>query len=610
MRKHRWSPTLRGVAWMAKCLAISLVLAGTAGLSFADIQLNVSQIPPSPGTLKRMKLSRAAAPTAFVQSVLANSAPTARLQSLAQSSFAQTHGITAATSIQAAIEKDHVIATVDTSTGHVDVFPSLDSLTPLAAVTDGKTIPGLPQAVLDQASAAAANVLRQGVFPADVTRPVLDKPLTLVTAQYNQGATKGSPATMNGAKSGPLLAAFPVRRQVGNLPVFGIGSRGSISVGANGKVNGLSMHFKSASENDTVTETRSQAQIADVIRGQLADLSAKGNVVVQDVQVGYYDGDANFLQPVYMFRAKVTVTPQAGGTKLSDDDYVIGYVPIGNVLEAIPTVNDPLVRPPNVPQGAPKNLPVSQLYPTEPPTQIAAAAKDIPPGDPTVGRYVVRNDYVGWVNSANGFWDGLQWSGYGGYFTNSQYYWAYQFEFYGSKNYYINAVHVAEVEAHGDWWLWTTYQNWGDVVYVDNIPYPGLGSSAGGVCAYFIIHSCEVVPSAADTGAWADKWWHIFQGLHSVLGYRTVMMIDDGVMWPFGVHMGWGWSLVSAWLNDVISSPAYWCWFGNCPGEVMHGVWKPYGRPSTISVCGHENDSVYYTAGVGPAGCLQNYWFY
>jgi len=54
----------------------------------------------------------------------------------------------------------------------------------------------------------------------------------------------------------------------------------------------------------------------------------------------------------------------------------------------------------------------------------------------------------------------------------------------------------------------------------------------------------------------------------------------------------------------------YYCWFGICPGQVMHGVWKPYGRPSTISVCGHEGDSVYYTAGVGPAGCLTNYWYY
>ena len=91
-----------------------------------------------------------------------------------------------------------------------------------------------------------------------------------------------------------------------------------------------------------------------------------------------------------------------------------------------------------------------------------------------------------------------------------------------------------------------------------------------------------------------------------MLGYRTIMYIDDGAMYPFGQHMAWGYALVNSWLSDVASSSYYW----GSPGQVMHGTWKPYGRPSTISVCGHEGDSVYYTAGVGPAGCLQNYWYW
>ncbi|HKC23460.1 MAG TPA: DUF6345 domain-containing protein, partial [Thermoanaerobaculia bacterium] len=226
--------------------------------------------------------------------------------------------------------------------------------------------------------------------------------------------------------------------------------------------------------------------------------------------------------------------------------------------------------------------------------------------DPTVGRYVVRNDYSGWVNSANGFWNGLQASGYGGYFTNSQYYWAYPYEFTSSKNSYVNAVNVAEIEVHGDWWLYTTYQNWGDVVSLDNIPSPGLGAAAGGKCAYWVIHSCEVVPSVPDVATWPAKWWHIFGGLHSVLGYRTIMYIDDGATYPFGIHMGWGCNLTSSWLQDVAASSLYW----GSPGQVMHGTWKPYGRPATISVCGHEADSVYNLAALPAAGCLTNYWYY
>jgi hypothetical protein len=612
MRNHRWCPTGRGVTWAAKFLAVSLVLAGAGSLFAGTITIDTAKIPPSPGTMKRLKNSRANAPTSFVQEVLATSHPNSKLEGLAQSNFAKKHGITAAKNVQAAIDNDHVVASIDPASGHADVMPDLTNLAPMAKGNDPKSPPPIPQAAADQAQTAAQNLLRRGLFPSDATHASLGKGLTLNASQYTAG-TAGAPPAFVADKSGPIMTSFPVHRLVGNVPVVGQGSRGVIHVGANGKVHGFSRHWQNASDNDTVTDGRTPGEIADLIKQQLAPLAAKGDVVVQDVSLAYYDGDKGFIQPVYQFHAKVTFTPMPGGTKQTDDDYVAGYIPFGTdkpALESIPSLTDKPGNNPNVPQGAPTNLPLSQLMPIEPPAQTAALMqKEAPPGDPSVGRYVVRNDDWGWVDSANRFYNGLQDSGYGGWFSFPQYYWAYQYEFQGSKNYYINSVNVAEVEAHGDWWIWTTYQNWGDVVTVDSIPYPGLGSSAGGVAAYFIIHSCEVVPSAADTGAFLDHWWHVFGGLHTVFGYRTIMYIHDGIMYPFGVHMGWGWNLVSAWLNDVVSSSMYYCWFGFCPGDTMHGTWKPYGRPSTISVCGHENDSVYYTAGVGPAGCLWNYWY-
>ncbi len=614
MRKPRSLPTLDG-AWTAKCAVISLLLAGVAGWSFAgEIKISADQIPKASGPLQRLKLSRSDPKLDFAGKVLGNAAPGAKFEPLGQSKFAQDHKLQGVgPNIQGAVDNDRLVGVVDTTKGHVDVFPSLEKHAPQAA-SDGKTIPPLPKAAADAAEKAAADVLAQGVFGTDATKPALQKMLTLNTAQFNKPSGAGA-ATMNPAKSGPLLASFPVRRMVGNLPVLGgEGSRGVITVGAGGKIHGFSKHWQTAGSFDQVTETRTQGQIADLIKEQLAPIASKGDVVVTDVHLGYYDGDAGYIQPVYQFLGKVTMTPQPGTKASTDDDFIAGYIPIGTTLEPIPSLLDKIDKPPAVPQGAPTNLPLSDLRPTEPPTQIAAAgangssspAAEVPEGDPTVGRYVVRNDYSGWVNSANGFWNGIQASGWGGWFTNSQYYWAYQFEFQGSKNSYINAVNVAEIEVHGDWFIWSTYSNCCDLVTVDSIPYPGLGGAANGVCAYFIIHSCEVVPSAADTASWPDKWWHVFGGLRSVLGYRTIMFIDDGVMYPFGKHMGWGSNLVSSWLNDVVASPYYCC--GS--GTTMHGVWKPYGRPSTISVCGYEGSSVYSYGSVGRAGCLQNYWYY
>lgn len=591
------SPNSRG---KARVLASALSIALAAVLSFAgEIQLNNNQIPRPPGALKRLKNSKATPPTAFVQKVLAGAHPNAKLESLGQSEFARKHNIRATKDIQAAIVNDRVVASIDTAKGHADVLADLENLPLLApGGGPGKNTP-VPQGVADKAKTAAADVLRQGVFPRDATRASLEKMITLETSQFVKGPN--GPPAVNPAKSGPIMVTFPVKRTVGELPVFGPGSRGHVDVGADGKLHGFSVHWQNARDNDTVTETRSQGEIADLIRQELAETATKGDVVVESVELGYYDGDEGFIQPVYQYRAKLTYKPTTGGV---NEDYIAGYIPIGTVLEPIPSVNAKGVGGPAVPQGAPSNLPVSEWMPTEPPAQMAAM--EIPPDDPTIGRYVVRNDYAGWVNSANGFWNGLQASGYGSYFTNAQYYWAYPFETGSSKNSYVNAVHVALLEVHGDWWIWSTYQDWGDIGTVDAIPSPGLGPSAGGVAANLIIHSCEVVPAAADTASWPDKWWHVFGGLHSVFGYRTIMYIDDGAMYPFGIHMGRGYGLVNAWLSDVASSSMYW----GSPGKVMHGVWKPYGRPSTISVCGHEGDSVYYTAGVGPAGCLQNYWYW
>src|SRR5205814_8758364 len=127
--------------------------------------------------------------------------------------------------------------------------------------------------------------------------------------------------------------------------------------------HGFSKHWQTATDLDTVTESRTPAQIADLIKQHLAGLAAKGDVVVQDVQLGYYDGDAGYIRPVYQYKAKFTATPQAGQTVKSDDDFVAGYIAIGTTLEPIPSLLDKVANPPAVPQGAPTNLPLSQLCP-------------------------------------------------------------------------------------------------------------------------------------------------------------------------------------------------------------------------------------------------------
>jgi hypothetical protein len=73
----------------------------------------------------------------------------------------------------------------------------------------------------------------------------------------------------------------------------------------------------------------------------------------------------------------------------------------------------------------------------------------------------------------------------------------------------------------------------------------------------WILHSCEVIPTATDETTSFDVWWNIFQGMHAAVGYRTEMWIDDGVTSPFGLLMGLGAPVVSAWFSSIASNDLY-----------------------------------------------------
>ncbi len=235
-----------------------------------------------------------------------------------------------------------------------------------------------------------------------------------------------------------------------------------------------------------------------------------------------------------------------------------------------------------------------------------------------MGRYVVKDSSWGFVDEANGFWNGLSfpffWLG-NPPFTDSQYYWADDWMYTSDEADFVNSVNVALTEAHGDWWSFTTESNCCEAVDLTTLPASqGYGAANHGNLAYWFIHSCEVVPSAADAPCasdsrpWWTPWWNVFQGLHSVVGARTPMMFDGGaVNFSTGIDMQLGTPMIWAWFNNLNSYESN---AGNpVTGEAAHcGNFPPMDRPSTISVCGHENDTIYDLDPLPPAGCLINFW--
>ena len=558
--------------------------AGAAQARHATIIVPTKLIPAVQTALPVLRLKVVAPPTSFVNSVLPNVGATqTKLVPLNQIPFYDQHQFVPPANLIGAFHgSQHLAAFEDMKTGEAAVYPDLGKQTPVAAS-------GVPAFLKRASSLARSTFAGKRLIPKDSTHFVLNAALPLDGSDVTPQAGP-SPTTAG-------LAYVPVARMVGRYLVDGPGSTSFMSFDAQGKVEGFMRNWKSASKFTSVKETRSKTQIAKLIASQLAALKPV-NAQVLGVSIAYYDSNRGYMQPVYRFTAQVDYGKSA--SQVEAPDFEVGYVGIGKRFESIPALGKTAGAPPtndNPGPGAPRFLP----------------RKGAGPSDPCVGRYVMTNDDADWVNSANGFYSGISSFGGGGWFPNCQYYWAIQWQ-YNPTSPRVNSMNIADSEGHGDWWEFRVSTNPNNRINVNPaspvanqyvVPYPGYGAAAGGNLDYWIIHSCEVVPSPSDIADWYSMWWNIFGGLHTVVGYRTIMYIGDGSLNPYGLQLRLGAPVVAAWLGTVISLGAY----AGDPTDTMHGVVKHLGRPSTISMSNQVNDSAYDTSAQPRASSLTTFWY-
>lgn len=537
-----------------------------------------AEIPKPPAKLPLLKLTAQTAPVDLINKLLGSTSETAKVAPLGDAEFLRKNQIKIPEGLLGIVEDEHVRVLINRQTGDAAIYPTLSKLD------------SLPQRNSETMVARAREILESRDFIApDDTKFVVDKP------QFLYGATlvrRDDGKTEMEKPAAPYLAYFLARRFVGDFQVDGAGSRALLAFAGDGSIQGLTRVWKYAGIEKMIRPWRTSKRVSSDIARQLRKTVKTSDVVVDHIELAYYDGNRDYLQPVYRFTARIRHN-HANAEARTDDDFVIGYVPVANAFEPLPSINQR--------KGpSPKNPKKSRA-----PIRQAAAPSSVL--DPIVGRYVVRNDDAGWVNDANDFWNSLSSTWTASLFSNSQYYWAEPRLFTSEKDFFINAMNLALIEVHGDWWLYSTLQNCCDLVNINgDIPTPGYGPSANGQLADWIIHSCEVVPGPDDTGNWPDPWWTIFGGVRNVVGYRTIMYISDGAGGPYGTSLGNLAPVVSAWLNDVISLNAY---SGHPTTPAHGGIDRPMGRPSTISMCGHDGDSVLSTSSLGRANCLTVWWF-
>jgi hypothetical protein len=558
------------------------------------IQFVVS-IPAAPEEMQIYKLEPTRPPLEFLNEKLrSNKLPTLKLE--------QKFYVARGESGQD--DRDRVRAFVDPVNGDLHFMPSFAELV-RSQKPDKREEPGLLKRAQSVARTAFAD---ERFIPRDATQLAMAEPISV-----RGGATTREKTSVAAEEARVVLTIVPAIRYVAGFRVYGRGSHAVVSLANDGSIVGALRRWRTASPGERIRASISAEEVREHIERQLRPaIAARGSrAIVDKVAVGYYDGNAKYLQPVYYFEA--TVKPRAEHTSSIK---IAGYIPIGKPLEPIP---DLATRPSGPMPEKPKQVSLAS-----PPTNTIVGD----PADITLGEYPNQdwpND-GGYVSMSNSFLSGLTFlnsifPGLTPPVTRTQWYVAYPWEVVGpSSKYFLNAVNVAYTVPHGDWLVNTTLSNYGDAWYVPNIGTggnPGFGAAAGGVLATWIIMSCEVIPSMYDrqnevggTGnpyTAFDAWWPVFQGLHNVIGFRTIMFYpDDNLQFGFGLDASVGGDLNAAWFQEVAANDGDDGTY--CSQHLIGPPLVHYDRASTMIDARDLGQSIYSVGPQTASTTLWNFW--
>jgi hypothetical protein len=436
------------------------------------------------------------------------------------------------------------------------------------------------------------------------------KPTIAATAKLQMMVRPTAPRT--------VMVLVPAQRFAGGLPVFGRGSAAVITVAGDGTVAGALRRWRTADAGQTVkTELTAEQVKADILRQLKGKVPEGSTAVVDRAELSYYDRNEGYLTPTIRFEAIISPRDsKASPIRLE------GFVPVVKAGDTVPDLAGP-------PQGEgpgdakqPNAVGLASISPAEDAKLRAEIGGAGTPDDFTLGEYANQdwqND-GGYVDMSYAFLNGLK--DKTSQVNRTQWYVAHNWEVVGpSSHYYMNAVNVAYTVPHGDWLFNTTDRNCCEGWYVPDIGTggnPGFGHAAGnGSLATWVIMSCEVIPSYYDrlheaggsgNGYTAfDAWWPVFQGLHNVIGFRTIMFYpDDALNYGFGQHAGTGADINTAWFQEVAAHEGG---VGTYMSQhLAGGPQVHYDRASTMIDARDLGHSIFHVTAQTASSTLWNFW--
>jgi hypothetical protein len=226
-------------------------------------------------------------------------------------------------------------------------------------------------------------------------------------------------------------------------------------------------------------------------------------------------------------------------------------------------------------------------------------------GDREIGGYVDRAEDR-FVRNVWNFVKNFQgWQTIGSHrYQEVQYYWAEPFEFNSSHQSFIDKMDLAYVAGHGSAYYIQTNQS--TSTGVDLRYSPAYGDLAnGGDLEFLIIESCNTVASAPEASNWWTPWTSIFQGMHQLVGFRTLSNSDNGIPNRYAQKLKANQRVWQAWFDSVNEERAY--------SSYVNDDGAPYpGYASAIMYTTTENDRLgsYAADPAGGSYHMKTWWQY
>jgi hypothetical protein len=186
-----------------------------------------------------------------------------------------------------------------------------------------------------------------------------------------------------------------------------------------------------------------------------------------------------------------------------------------------------------------------------------------------------------------------------------QYYWAEKFLFEGTSHAsYVDKMDVVFISGHGNSYIWQCVQSPSQIVDFRNVP--GYGDlSTNGDLEFLIIESCSTVTPYPDDNNYRNSWKNMFQGLHQLVGFRTLSVSDNGIPNNYAKKLKANQGVWQAWF-DAVNEERSWT-----HSDVSSGVPYP-GFASAIVYSTTDNDRLgaYSNDPAGGTSGMYSWWQY